>query len=88
MECKHKTRIKEKESCIWLLKSQLHDTESKFEQDKDTFEKEKYSLQMKLAEQEEMSKELAFKVFQNQVDKLQEEFDAYSVTCIQLKQQI
>ena len=65
---KHENNIKEKEECISLLESQLHDSRNKMEQDKNCFEKEKDSLQMKLAEKDEMNKELS-KNFQEQVDK-------------------
>ena len=78
-----KTILRKKKS---TLESQLHDSRSKMEQDKNSFEKDK-TLQMKLTEKDEMNKELS-KIFQEQVDKLREELKAYNVTCIQLQQQI
>lgn len=84
---KHENNIREKVECISLLESQLRNSRSKMEQDKNSFEKERVSLQMKLAEKDEMNKESS-KIFQEQVDKLREELKAYDVICIQLQQQI
>ena len=84
---KHENNIKEKEECISLLESQLRDSRSKMKQDKSSFEKEEVSLQMKLAEKDEMNKESS-KIFQEQVNKLKEELKAYDVICIQLQRQI
>ena len=57
------------------------------EETKKEFERDKGSLQMKLAEKDEMHKELS-KIFQDQVDKLRKELEAYNKTCIQSQQQI
>ena len=87
MQSKHENEIKEKEECISLLQSQLSNNKTKMEQDKNTFGEEINSLQIKLVEQEKMNRELS-KIFQDQVDKFKKELETYSVTCIQLQQQI
>ena len=70
-----------------MLELQLQDSRGKLEQDKSIFEKEKNFLEMELAKQNEMNSELS-RIYQDQVHKVREELEAYSLTCIQLQQQI
>ena len=87
MKSKHEKVIKEKDEYTSMLELQLQESRGKLEQDRDIFEKEKNSLEMELAKQNEMNSELS-RIYQDQVHEVREELEASSLACIQLQQQI